>query len=360
MRVNILSPGFVTPNGRAFLFPLVVWRGQLRSAGIEICFFDKLGPGLTDCDILGIDSKYYASHWMIAGDHVEAEIAKLSGQVKKLLWFDTTDSSGCVHARPLPYVTAWIKNQVLRDRSKYLKSIYANGRIFAEYVYERGKAEDHDPSWSEPVSDPALLNKIHVGWNSGLADYSLWGPTRMAIFNRLPSSKFLRFPGVSALPFSARKLGVSSRFGLSYARDSVAWQRREIANLLGNQLLTNKLSRRAYLQELKISRIVVSPFGLGEITLKDFEVFMMGGALLKPTMNHMETWPNFFRPGDTMETHAWDLSDFQEKLAGLLADDERRLAIAQRGQDLYRCYTVGSEAPDLFIHHFQSLLAIGD
>lgn len=359
MRVNILSPGFVTPNGRAFLFPLVVWSSELRAAGIDICFFNKLSPELTDCDVLGIDSKYYASYWKTAGDHIEAEIAELSGQVKKLLWFDTTDSSGCVHARPLPYVTAWVKNQVLRDKSQYLKSIYANGRIFAEYVYESGKAEDQDPSWSEPVSEPALLNKIHVGWNSGLADYSLWGPTRMAMYNRLSSSKFLHFPSVGAIPFSVRKLGVSCRFGTSYARDSVAWQRREIAKLLGDQLPTNKLRRRAYLQELKRSRIVVSPFGLGEITLKDYEVFMTGGALLKPTMDHMETWPNFFRPGDTMEAHAWDLSDFQEKLASLLIDDERRLRIAQRGQDLYRCYTTSQEAPDLFIHHFQSLLAIG-
>ena len=37
----------------------------------------------------------------------------------------------------------------------------------------------------------------------------------------------------------------------------------------------------------------MSPFGLGEITLKDFEVFS-GSLLMKPNMDHMLTWPNFY------------------------------------------------------------------
>ena len=39
---------------------------------------------------------------------------------------------------------------------------------------------------------------------------------------------------------------------------------------------------------------MVSPFGFGEITLKDFETFLSGSVLVKPNMSHMETYPNFY------------------------------------------------------------------
>ena len=35
-------------------------------------------------------------------------------------------------------------------------------------------------------------------------------------------------------------------------------------------------------------------FWLWEITLKDFESFMNGCILAKPSLNHMNTWPEFY------------------------------------------------------------------
>ncbi len=357
--VHLLTSGYTTPNGRAFLFPLVVWRRELEAAGIQVRFFHKVDAALTDCDILAIDSKFYAPRWRTEGDQVEAEIAALTGRVQKSLWFDITDSTGWDHARPLPYVTGWIKNQLLRDRALYLRSIYGNGRLFADFAHASGGVDDSSASWSEAVTSPEMLKKLHVGWNSGLADYSMWGPMRMAAYGRWPCAPWLRFPCPGREPQSPRPLAVSCRFGTSYARASVAWQRLRIAELMNDSFPTGKLSRRAYLRELAHARVVVSPVGLGEITLKDFEVFLTGGALFKPTMNHLETWPDFFRDGETMASHAWDLSDFQEALDALLFDDGRRLAIAQRGQELYKHHTISREAPELFIRHLQSIMAIG-
>jgi len=36
LRVHLLTRGFATPNGRAFLFPLVVHRRALAQAGLDI------------------------------------------------------------------------------------------------------------------------------------------------------------------------------------------------------------------------------------------------------------------------------------------------------------------------------------
>ena len=60
--------------------------------------------------------------------------------------------------------------------------------------------------------------------------------------------------------------------------------------------------------------ISVVPFGYGEITLKDFESFMNGCILAKPSLNHMDTWPDFYIEDKTYIPFSWDLLDIIEKI----------------------------------------------
>ncbi len=101
---------------------------------------------------------------------------------------------------------------------------------------------------------------------------------------------------------------------------------------------THRVSPRRYLQEMCRSKVAVSPFGLGEISLRDFEVFLCGALLYKPSMAHMETWPDLFEADQTYVPHDWDLHDFDEQLDRLLADPGRLEQIRNQGQDRYRHY----------------------
>ena len=38
MLINVLTPGFTTSNGSAFLFPLIVFKNEIRNAGMDITF----------------------------------------------------------------------------------------------------------------------------------------------------------------------------------------------------------------------------------------------------------------------------------------------------------------------------------
>ena len=61
LRINILTRGFATPNGRAFLFPLVVHQRALRDAGLDIRFVGLPAPdNLADCDLLFIESRVFS------------------------------------------------------------------------------------------------------------------------------------------------------------------------------------------------------------------------------------------------------------------------------------------------------------
>jgi hypothetical protein len=99
---------------------------------------------------------------------------------------------------------------------------------------------------------------------------------------------------------------------------------------------TAKISLSEYFSELRNSQIGVGPFGVGEITLRDFEIIICGAALIKPDMNHLETWPNLFQPDETYVPHKWDLSDLKEKLNGLIGNPDLRIQLAMKAQKNYK------------------------
>ena len=84
------------------------------------------------------------------------------------------------------------------------------------------------------------------------------------------------------------------------------------------------------------TKILPSPFGWGELGVRDYEAFIFGTALLKPDMAHMETWPDIFRPDETYQPVDWGFDDLESVLDDLLANDTKRTRIAAAGQEAYR------------------------
>ena len=239
------------------------------------------------------------------------------------------------------------------ERQVSIAKDYAE-RIFADYYHREFGFTDDTPSFSKPETDPNLLKKLRLSWNSGMADHSFVGPFIGLCMRQFNSPILARFATPIAGARTQRALDISCRFGKSYSRRSVGAQRLMINQVLNTD--TSKLRRLDYLKEMASSRIVISPFGLGEITLKDFETFLCGAMLLKPDMSHMETWPNFFIPDVTIKTHSWNLEKLQEKIAELLNNDADRQEIAENGQRIYQKYTTGPDAAELFTSHFLKLL----
>ncbi len=355
MRVHILTPGFTTPNGAALLFPLVFYRKALAARGIDVRMIasaDRAGG----CDVLIVDSKFHRERWERETEAVVAEFEALKERCGRLLYFDTTDSTGMLQVEILGIVDGYFKNQMLRDRRLYLKPMYG-ARIFSDAFRERFGAEDAVPLWSKPVPEPSLLGKLAVSWNSGLADYSPTGRTRIALYRRLKIPALLRFPEALAAAGGLRPVDISCRFGANYSRASVAWQRKTVRQKLAGRARTQRLGRSRYFRELMQSKIVVSPFGWGEIAYRDYETYLTGGLLLKSDMTHLETWPDFFRAGETMIAHRWDLSDLEARIDEALANYSRYRAIAAQGQAYYLSHLGTAAAEEEFAGRFATLLA---
>lgn len=354
IHINVLSEGFTNPNSCAFLYPLIRYQKDIEERGIHLRFVDTCEQAVNDCDIIFVENKFFGSRWANEQDSVLLEIEWCKERVNKLFYFSIVDSSGWDHVAALPLVTAYLKNQLLQDRKRYLEPMYGY-RPFTDYYHKQFSVEDEKPGLSVPVNDPTLLSRLGVGWNSGFADWSLWGPMRMALYRRFHWKILLREPVGWTSPSVSRINEISCRFGDSYARETVAWQRKQINKIMSRRLITEKLSRRGYFQELRDSKVVVSPFGLGEITLKDFEVFITGGLLYKPDMSHMETWSNLFVDGETMVTYRWDLQDFEEKMDMILSDYDQYIDIAREGQYRYQDSIIGKNAGKNFAEHLHDL-----
>ena len=355
-KIHILTTGFASPNSIAFLFPFIVFHRELRQVGINIEIFrDTVDDKLTDCDFLFIESRFYSQRWENDGDQkVLLEISELSSRTP-IIWFDISDSTGWLQPQVLPFVLSYCKAQLYRDLTLYMKPHYGN-RIWTDYYYRSVGIQDRNPAKPRVVTEQALLRKLHVSWNSGIADYRVFGPHIMGLRQFLPFDFLFQLPRQFTPTSEARAIPWSCRMGLTYDRSSVSYQRQQIKNLLGAKLDTKKLSRLAYYAEMKKTRLVISPFGFGEITLKDFEATLCGAALLKPDMSHMVTWPNIYRPNETMISHAWDLSDFDAKCAEALESPGKVAQLAAAAQDEYRAALDRRQAKANFCKRLLSIL----
>lgn len=353
-RVHVLTEGFTTANGQAFLFPLVVHRMALREHGIELAILERRLPQLTDCDVLVVDSKFHRREWRHRSQAALEEFARWREAVPLLLYFDTSDSSACINPQVIPFVSRYYKGQLLKDRGSYRRPHYGL-RVYTDYYHRHLGVDDEVADASIPLDDESIA-KLAVSWSSALANYSLHGPMIASLFHRIRWKPLLRFPKQAAAPSASRPVPLHCRMGMGYAKESVAAQRKAIGRLLGDRAPLAKVSRRFYLRELARSKVVLSPFGLGEITLKDFEVFLAGAALLKADMTHLETWPDLYRDCETMMSHRWDLADLEEKIARLLGDDDERTRIAANGQARYVEHLTGANASTAFCERFRMIV----
>ena len=358
-RIHVLTDGFCAPNAQALVIPLIRHRKDLRRSGFEIRLFDKISEELTDCDRLLVDARFFSGVEEGKASYMLSHLGLMMSKCPDLVWCDTTDSSSFIHKEILPAVPAYLKNQMLRDRNEYLRPIYGR-RLFADHYHRVegiSDATENEKDRTAQIEDPALLKKLVLGWNSSLADYSKFGLLRSRLYRRLNWRLFLS----DQIPFSPvngpRSNDLSLRMSFNYDRDTVAFQRRKVREILNHLVPTDRLKRGDYFRELAQTKFVFSPFGWGEINYRDYETFLSGGVLIKPDMDHMESWPNLFVRNVTYLPVEWSLEGLEAQIQHWLADYPTQKTVAIQAQETYLRFLVGADAGKLFADRFTTVMA---
>ena len=118
---------------------------------------------------------------------------------------------------------------------------------------------------------------------------------------------------------------------------------------------SNKVTRRRYFSELQASKFAVSPFGWGEVCIRDFEAILCRSVLIKPDMGHLETWPDVYRSGETYLSFSWDLSHFDEWFEDVVLTGSDTGQVAEAAFSKYEEY-VGATGAEKFIAKIDSVL----
>jgi hypothetical protein len=83
----------------------------------------------------------------------------------------------------------------------------------------------------------------------------------------------------------------------------------------GKRVTTNEYYLRQF-----TSKIIVAPFGYGEMAPRDIESIIFGNILIKPDMAHIDTAPNLFEDMKTYVACKHDFSDLPEKINMILGN----------------------------------------
>jgi hypothetical protein len=284
-------------------------------------------------------------------DKVDEELlSKLRGKYETIVFFNGNAGGGIPRLEVLPFVDFFFNKALFKDRSLYGRSLYG-GELYSDYYHRKYGVKDPDHRDRAVAGASDQLEKLRLSWNIGIGDYPrgklrqragvlaarLLGPSWTRPF-------FARGRVLERLPANQGLINVQARIELN-SKPSVAWQRKMILEKIAGrtEFLTGVVSQKRFNREISNARITLSPFGWGEVCLRDFEAVLSGSLLLKPDMSHLETWPDVFVPFETYVPFGWDAEDLLEKTNYYLAHEQERKRIAANAYDSYRQQTANME-----------------
>ena len=275
---------------------------------------------------------------------IAAHFRKLTSAIgSKLIYFDGDDDVCVQWPEVLRSVDLYVKKGIFSDQDNYLRSYTGKSNLTDYVAREYGIAPKPADIPTSGVLEPDDLTKLYLGWSTALDD------KHMELLEEMkprtpPSAKDIDVLCRASLPqdwsFPLRNAVISK------VQPLIASRRTAIS------LPTSRVPRKQYYEELRRSRICISPFGYGEVCGRDIEAIICGCLLVKPEMSHIRSYPDIFVPGVTYVPVRWDYADLAETCERYLNMEAERARIADNA---YQALTEGCHA-DTFAARFASLL----
>ncbi len=297
-------------------------------------------------------------------DRTDLELlSRLREKYDTIVFFNGNAGGGIPRLEVLPYVDRLYNKALFRDRSLYGRELFG-GELYSDYYHRRyGVA---DPEWTPRavITDPADQAKLRVSWNVGLGDFPRhkWRQRAGAMAARIVGPRvsklfFARHEGLPHRPLrdphgfgGSENDGepprvVHARLG-TRQRPSIAFHRELVLDRIDGveEFLTGFVRQPQFNREIREAPVTLSPFGWGEVCFRDFEAVRYGSLLLKPNMDHLETWPDIYETGETYVPFDWDATTLVDTARRYLADDAARRRITEQALDVYLSQVRGMES----------------
>lgn len=347
------------PSWNGNWFPIWYNLKNLNRKGVKVRFINYSNfKRKSLSNIVGFDSRIINNLILKYGSVRETRrkgivpiLQHLKKKVDYLLYFDNSDSTGHFHYEVFSYVDRYFKKQLLNDRTLYTKPLYRK-RLFTDFYARNYFVNKIEETPNKYVLDLKYQPKLGLSWNFALKDYRystildrfLYGLTRK---NNLKFHK----------PSINRKIILAANFTIKPSHEVVYFQRNQLLKILENiyksnpQFSLGKIPKKIYLKTMRSSMAIVSPYGWGEICYRDFETFLAGAALIKPNMDHIDTWPNLYKKHETYIPIPWKIEEWENIIPNILSDEHLLLKVASNGQNSFKKIW-SKEGNEKFCDHF--------
>ena len=297
--------------------------------------------------------------WFLKPDKVDFDFLKaIRKKYKRIAFFNGNAGGSIIRPEVLPYVDLFYNKSLFKDRSLH-KKIYYGDELFSQFYHDNYGVVDDNPKERQLPGSEEELKKLRISWNIGVADFpnaryaQRAGVALARIFHVKLAKIFYHrdFWKGAAKPEDPKPMAVNARMGFP-APKSIHYQRKMIVDIIKDNpdFLYGRVSQHQFNREIKKSKIILSPFGWGELCKRDFEAVYNRSLLLKPDMSHIETWPDLFKPEETYVPFMWDCSDLVEKAHHYLTHDKERLDIVENAFLSYK------EQMDSLDDRFESIM----
>ena len=240
----------------------------------------------------------------------------LKEKYKTITFFDDSDSSRETPkyiSRDFDYI---IKGSKLNNSNQYL---FLEGKRITEFYYNNGLSL-YKLSKQKKGAD----NRIISGWNLAFGIYPInWRLFRLGnlLAHFFGLKRALSFVEIFSSLKNYHEISWGEKKHIhaifsDHPRDSINFQRRLSHEILNSHsfVMASKTNQKEYYKILNRSRIVVSPFGWGEICFRDYEAIYSKALLFKPNLSHLDDPFKIFVPYETYIPLKWDMSDLSEKI----------------------------------------------
>lgn len=264
----------------------------------------------------------------------------------KTIFFGPTDDPVSPYFDILPYVRLFLLPFTFSNPDDY-DVTFRGASKFADamstiYDLEPVPENEYHDKLFNSFADAAHRDKLTISWN-----FTHWRRL-IALFDD---------QGRNCIRKQDRSIDVNCRFN-PYS----GWNKKHrlesarIINSLSDRYnvvaSSDKIPLENYFQEIEDSKILVSPFGWGAICPKEYEAIMKGCLVIKPTIEHINIFPDVLIPNETYVPVKWDLSDLEEKLVYYLEHEEERNRIIERACSVYR----EAMTADVFVNRVRQII----
>jgi hypothetical protein len=289
-KIKILNP--VKGRNEPTFRPLMMIRQRLLEYGIEIVTDGD------DFDILFVGMDSFINKKVPLSESVETGLQFLSTLDCEYYLFDGSDSTSLMGAYEVfiqSNAKGLFKNQLLKNREDY-KTPTAHGKWWfgtdsdlllgydiPEDVWDKINLSGYNLGWLNPSYHQTV--NIHTKENSVCAIFQADHD-----YNEDHKSRNDHFYSIHR---------------------NICWGRLKNSS---HDVHMSRLPYQEYMRLLVKSFASVSPFGMGEVCFRDFEAIQCYSALIKPTMENIQTAPNIYIANETYVPVSVDWIDLEEKL----------------------------------------------